>query len=262
MIRETGRVWSGAVITPRDGQMFIGITGQWEVPAITLPATDGGTREGGIVCSSSTWIGLDGAGSYLHSSLPQIGTIQRVVVTNGQMEAQYFAFHEWWCAGHYFEPNRLDALVVTPGNLIKCTLNVDTPTHVTFRIENQSTGIVLPPIAIDAHTVTREDGSPPPALQRRISGATAEWITERPSAPDTIDPATNRRSVPYELANYGKVTFKECTATTSAGVEANLDQTLAGLSLRNMYAIRNNHVRRVSATRLLGPKSVETFYMP
>ena len=244
MIRETGRVWSGAVITPRDGQMFIGITGRWRVPAVTLPSSAGGTAEGERVCSSSTWIGLDGARSYQHSSLPQIGTIQNVIVKNGEMQPEYFAFYEWWRAGVITHPTHIDQVPVKPGDWIECTLTVDTFTDVRFQITNQTTGSSSGAISASA---------PTPFL---ISGATAEWITERPS-----DPATDK---PYELANYGTVVFENCIATSAPdpGSASVTDRTVGGdgVTLRDMVQIRENRAVRISIAELQGPQSVATFY--
>ena len=243
MIRETGRVWSGAIITPRNGQMFIGITGRWRVPAVTLPPSAGGTAEGDRVCSSSTWIGLDGARKYLHSSLPQIGTIQNVIVKGGQMEPEYFAFYEWWRAGVITHPIHIPQVQVKPGDVIECTLTVDSLTQVTFQITNQTTGNTSGAFS---------DSAPAPLL---ISGATAEWITERPS-----DPATDK---PYELANYGTVVFENCIATSAQGPgSAGTDRTVGeGVgTLRDMVQIRQNHTKRISIAKLQGPQSVATFY--
>ena len=244
MIRETGRVWSGAVITPRDGQMFIGITGRWRVPAVTLPSSAGDTAEGERVCSSSTWIGLDGTRKYVHSSLPQIGTIQNVIVRNDQMEPEYFAFYEWWRAGVIGKPISIDQVKVRPGDLIECTLTVDTFTHVTFEMTNKTTGSTSGEISASA---------PAPLL---ISGATAEWITERPS-----DPKTDK---PYELANYGRVVFENCIATVAPepGSGSTTDRTMGddGVTLRDMVQIRQNRAVRISIAELQGPQSVATFY--
>lgn len=248
MILETGRVWSGALLAPRDGQMFIRITGRWRVPAVTLPSSAGDTAEGKRVCSSSTWIGLDGTRGYLHSSLPQIGTIQNVVVTNGQMQPEYFAFHEWW-HGPISQPIRINHVQVKPGDLIECTLTVDTYTDVTFHMTNHTTGSTSGAISASA---------PAPLL---ISGATAEWITERPSNSDTSDPNVGK---PYDLANYGTVVFENCIATSARApgsapvTNRALDE--GGVLLRDMVQIRQNHTRRISIAKLQGPQSVATSY--
>ena len=256
MIRETGRVWSGALVMPRGGQMFVRITGRWRVPAVTLPASAGTTAEGKRVCSSSTWIGLDGARSYLHSSLPQIGTAQNVVVKDGDMVREYFAWHEWWCAGHISEPTRLDSLVIKPGDLIVCTLTVDTLTRVIFHMKNETTGMEVASFSVDAPNKPPVAGSSEPSIQRLISGATAQWITERPS-----DPATDK---PYELANYGTVVFENCVATAAPDPASSdrKNQTLAGagVTLRDMVQFRENRAMLISSAQLQGPQSVATFY--
>jgi len=252
MIRETGRVWSGALITPRGGQMLVGITGRWKVPRVTLPASAGTTAEGKRVRSSSTWIGLDGARSYLNSSLPQIGTGQNVIVKNGKMEPEYFAWHEWWCAGHFSHPIRLD-LPIKPDDWIRCTLTVDTLTRVIFHMKNETTGLEVASFPVDAPNKPPVAGSSAPPIQRLISGATAEWITERPSDPDT--------DKPYELANYGTVVFENCLANAASDPDsARENQTLDGATLRDMVQISQNRPELISRAELQGPQSVATFY--
>jgi hypothetical protein len=179
-----------------------------------------------------------------------------VIIKYGKMEPEYFAWYEWWCAGHISSPNRLTLLPVQPGDLIECTLTVDTPTQVTFRITNQTTGRAVGPIQASAPDLPPVAGSSSPSIQRLISGATAEWITERPS-----DPNTDR---PYDLANYGTVLFENCSAITAPdpASEYRENQTLdsAGVALRDMVQIRQNRAELISRAELQGPQSVKTFY--
>src|SRR6266511_3732746 len=70
--REASSNWSGAYITPRNGEMFTQVAALWYVPTVTPPPGGSLTATYG----SSTWIGLDGQRSYFNSTLPQIGTGQ------------------------------------------------------------------------------------------------------------------------------------------------------------------------------------------
>lgn len=262
MIRETGRVWSGAILTPRDGRMFVAVAGQWRVPTIALPASIGNAKEGAIVCSSSTWIGLDGTRDYLHSSLPQIGTIQCVTAKNGQPVAEYFAFREWWCDGHRSLPTRL--WPVAPGDLVACTLTVKRLSQVTFTMKLTAGSVTSSTeITEDAPSKPARGTSLPP-IQRVVSGATAQWITERPSDPDSHNKGTGEPGKPYELANYDKVLFENCVATAAhapaSADRADYSLTGPGVALRDMVRIRQNRAEVISKAELQGPRSVATFY--
>jgi hypothetical protein len=72
--REVSRNWSGAYITPRNGQQFTEVHTAWEIPRVTAPAYMSGSAE----YHSSIWIGLDGQRHYFDSFLPQLGTGQFV----------------------------------------------------------------------------------------------------------------------------------------------------------------------------------------
>src|SRR5206468_8059103 len=84
--REASLNWSGASITPRNGQQFTEVHATWEIPLVAAPAGMPGAAE----YRSSIWIGLDGQRRYFDSSLPQLGTAQFV-----HAPATAPPFHTW-----------------------------------------------------------------------------------------------------------------------------------------------------------------------
>jgi hypothetical protein len=70
---------------------------------------------------------------------------------------------------------------VRPGDTVLCSLVVISPSIVRFSLKNQRTKCVFGPIDVQA-PVRNRPGAPP--VQVKITGATAEWITERPTAFD------------------------------------------------------------------------------
>ena len=105
------------------------------------------------------------------------------------------------------------------------SLCVLSETRVHGIIENRTTGEILP-FTMDAPT----DRSS--RMQLKVSGATAEWIVERPA-----DEITGEL---YELPDYGTVPFTNCCALSAempvGGVPGpGREQTLDGARLIRMY---------------------------
>jgi hypothetical protein len=213
-LSESSRNWSGLYITPRDGRMITQVYGSWNVPAIRLP--DAVTNPDRV--RSSTWIGLDGQRSYYHSSLPQIGTEQFFKVVNTTTTVVYRAFYEWWAKddpGLYaFQPLLLP---VSAGQRVMAVLTVISENLVRLIIKNQSTGGFHPVL----------DVSPPPdqtftpLLPLKVSGATAEWIMERPTLPT--------EHIPDTLPDYDTICFTHCGAVSALGPgQPGRDESLIG----------------------------------
>jgi len=241
--RESSANWSGAYITPRDGQQLTEVYGRWRVPTVGLP--------GGVVnpteCSSSVWIGLDGARRYFDSTLPQIGSGQDV---NSPTGSPYYVWWQWWMRDNplTYTPV-ISPVLVAPTHRILANLQVLDETHVLFLIKNQTTGKSYPSFKLKApkHQVT--------GRRAKVSGATAEWIVERPA-----DPATG----PYPLPAYGQVSLTDCYAIQallpSGGTPGlGTERTLEGARLINMYQITGN--RRVPLSKPERPvrPDVDTF---
>lgn len=236
--RESSLNWSGAYITPRNGQQLTEVHGRWEVPAVGVPSGTSGSPE----FRSSIWIGLDGQRRYLDSSLPQIGTAQFL---NSPNDPPYSVWWQWWLrnSSTTFSPVSL-ALPITPGQRMMASLRVRDETHVDFLIENRTTGQIFPPFTMAAPTDTTSQ------IQVKVSGASAEWIVERPTNATTGDL--------YNLPNYNEVHFTNCFAISANMPPGQLpgpglEQTLDGARLINMYNVERSPSRTVIISKTKRP---------
>jgi hypothetical protein len=245
---EASLNWSGAYITPRDGQQFTEVHATWEIPSVTAPDGMPGSAE----YRSSIWIGLDGQRRYFESSLPQLGTAQFV---NAPATAPPFhTWCQWWLRDNpqTYVPAILSVGVVT-GQRVMASLRVLNETRVHGIIKNRTTGEILPFI-MDAPTDTSS------GMQLKVSGATAEWIVERPANEITGEL--------YELPNYDTVHFTNCFALSAempvGGVPGPCrEQTLDGARLIRMYKSERNPSRTVMISKAERPDvdQFETLYV-
>jgi len=216
--------WSGGFVTPRGGNISF-VEAYWTVPAVAAPA-GGADPE----YHSSTWIGLDGQRSYRDSSLPQIGVMQSVTAATGV--ATYFAWYQWWAKGTppVFYPL---ALPVDAGHEVYAILTVLNPTSVLFNIKNVTLGVILGAFVV---------GAPGVCL---VSGATAEWIMERPT-PLGGDPWS-----PYPLPAYENFSFTGCRTESTApdGSLKSIDLELARLIRMNEITKAPPGVRTISVAK-------------
>jgi Peptidase A4 family len=240
---QTSPNWSGAYIKPRDGQVFTSICGQWQVPTPSVPPNEVGA---GRYYRCSTWIGLDGQRRYYQSSLPQIGTEQSIDDASGKSE--FSAWWQWWVRDHYFPPVDM-GLTIHAGDVIMCNLRVVPPgrNKVRFQLRNQST----------MSQVIEYADAPTLPIPLQVSGATAEWITERPAIFPT--------PILYEFPNYNTVLFSDCVAVTAPpsggpGVERRLE----GCRLIDMREARVQPQRtaKISDARLVNERQVLTRWLP
>ncbi len=242
---ELSPTWSGAYITANNSKTFVEIYGEWRVPVASPPVSRPGATPADGDYHSSTWIGLDGQRRYLNSSLPQIGTEQVVSVTGGTPSApSASAWFQWWTKDNTQPPVQLP-LPVTPGDHVMAIVTVVGPTTARFMIKNQTTGDFSPPFLIDA-----------PSPITKISGATAEWILERPSKFPT--------PVPYELPNYHTEHFHNCFAVAARSLsDPGEERGLVAARYINMFKTKTDPYRFVdiSIARLRkSPYEVATFY--
>ena len=222
-LHESSRNWSGLYISPRDGRMIVEVRGEWNVPTVNFPA---GAIPAVNERRSSTWIGLDGQGRYFDSSLPQIGTEQFIDRTLGPITRTTQVFVDWWYRGATL-PLPSVPLLVSPGDVVLASITVVSTTAVTFYIKNQSTGIALSPWTVTAPWSPMPTGPSP--TQVRVSGATAEWVMERPTK--TTDDF-------WELPSFNTINFVDCGASSALAPGGSLqDETLYG-------------ARRIKAKRL------------
>lgn len=249
---EASSNWSGGYITPHDGRMFTHLYGSWHVPGVTIPA---GSTQPASAFRASNWIGLDGQRRYINSSLPQIGTSSHFDTSGAQPVAVAEAWWQWWSRNNTMPPFTLP-LPVKPGDEVKCMMIVVDPKTVKFLIKNETTGQVL--TAFDA-TAPVDNSLPSGPIQLEVSGATAEWITERPDIYPT--------DVAYAFPDYGSVTFSDCIAlpALAPGQPTDPPSGLRGARLIKMFEVRE-HPSRIADISLAqfvhhkGRRAIRTRY--
>ena len=167
--------WSGYRAATQDGAGFSRVTGSW-----TEPSADCSTSSG----HASFWVGLGGSGGGT-SALEQAGT---AVDCDSSGNATHTAWYELLPA----PPVQLD-VKVSPGDHMSSTVAVN-GNDVAITVSDATTG------QSTTKNLTMTDTQP--------DVSSAEWIAEAPSQCDgsgTCEPLT--------LANFGKVTFTNATAT-------------------------------------------------
>jgi hypothetical protein len=194
---ETSSTWSGAYVTPHHGNMLVEIWARWVIPTPTLPLPPEQVppQPGNVQYVCTAFIGFDGQRRYLNSSLPQIGTKQVLTVqANGQMTASATTWWQWWSRDQPGQPCDIGGVPAVPGDLVLAHLRVQDREHVQFYIKNHRTGAFA---RFRARTPTSNQG-----VRLQISGATAEWILERPTivGDDKL----------YPFPNYGIADFHHC----------------------------------------------------
>jgi hypothetical protein len=239
---ETSKNWCGAFIEPTHGRTFVQVSGRWVVPNPRVPPN--GAPD---VYACSTWIGLDGQRRYLDSSLPQIGTWQAITLANnGTTTIETYAWFQWWARNlPGTQPGVIKSVPITPADPVRCMVKVWEPHLAIFYIRNDRTHQVSI-FGVQAPVIDLGNGH---LHQYRISGATAEWIMERPTPLD-------RPHDLYALANYGHTDVLDCHASE-------VDQMLPGwqwLPGRDRV-LRGERLIRMSDT-LHGPMRLVLNSMP
>jgi Peptidase A4 family len=198
--------WCGALIVPHGGLQFVQVFGEWAVPTPKLPRPFDQAQAGNKhVYQSSTWIGLDGDRLYLNSSLPQVGTAQELAVAaNGTEAPEYYAWFQWWARDQTaLRFKKLKNVQIQAGTDVMGLIWAIDPTHVHVVFRNFAP---LNQITIFRRRSPDIQVPPNPIVQPTISGATAEWIMERP---------TKRKLNATKLdlfPGFSPVHFKHCVA--------------------------------------------------
>jgi hypothetical protein len=202
---ESSRNWSGAYVEPSGGRTFLQVAGRWTVPTPRVPADAAPPAEGSVVYASSCWVGLDGQRAYLDSSLPQTGTWQAVTLAaDGTQSVETYAWFQWWAKdGTDILPARIENVPVAPGDEVACLVRAWSASSVVICFRNLSTNRIAV-FLVDAPTRVMPDGT---VHTFTISGATAEWVVERPLGIESHEL--------YPLADFGAVDLTECHAAAA-----------------------------------------------
>lgn len=216
--------WSGAMVAAGGGNTLTQVVGSWVEPAFEKAGSYSQSDE----FRSSIWIGFNGHAAYLDASLPQIGTLQRIVfdpLSNAWISSRWVWF-EWWAkvkgkeAQQYVKPVYMQ-LDVQEGDTVWCRIDlipsgVASYPHVArmcLRLDRPASGstpasqvLVMPFIV-----------NPPKSGNRwsRISGSTANWITELPLNIDGGAPFLLPRFGPTTGTN-NRVNFSQCVAGSAS----------------------------------------------
>ena len=224
---ESSRNWCGTYIEPNDYKVFVQVSGFWTVPK---PAPPPNAEPGDYTCSA--WVGLDGQRRYFDSSLPQIGTWQKVtLLDDGTTEFETFAWFQWWAKDYpNNRPYPIQHFPLSIGDRVGCIVRAWDRSAAYVAILNFNTGLffrkkIQAPV-VRFHTP-------------KISGATAEWIMERPAI-------LHHPHQLYPLADYGRMEFSGCYAAEANPALPNwpqvvgTSQKLDGERLIRMYDVLPN----------------------
>lgn len=201
--------WSGAYIEARSRGIFVQVTAKWGEPTLKLPPPRFRIATGKY--AASTWVGIGGQGRYYGSSLPQVGTEQKISAEDpkesSSSQNNSRAFFHWFSA---FERtiNRvyLDGICVCPGDLVAGMVWVSTQKCVHAFFRHFGTGNITIYCAKAQQDILPNCTKSPV----KVAGATAEWIVGRPaqvSGGNVIGEA-----ILFPFPDYGRTTFKHCIA--------------------------------------------------
>ena len=223
---KSSRNWSGAYIQPHHGNVFTDVAGIWTIPEITNPIGP----SGGLPPASSIWVGLDGQRHYFNSTLPQIGTRQEF---DAHGAIKYWGWYQWWMRDEpsTYTPSQIP-IILTGNDTVFSIVQVQSPTKVVVAMAKLN-----PPV--EFWSVSKDAPS-----SARISGATAEWVVERPSpkdAPEMLNP----------LPGSDPIVFKSCVARAATTFNAPIGvlQNLDGAQLIQMFEPRPNPARTIRLAR-------------
>ncbi len=181
MVSRTSRFvsspnWSGVTVDTTRGRTFTQIYGDWIVTSVDRPPGEG---DGTFQCAS--WIGIDGARHYLNATLPQVGTLETLTVGQSGVKKTLLlqAWTQWWApndpdAGPVFIKN----FPLEVGSQISAVMTVISRDCVICNLVNRSTS---PPTIVSIKMTAPRIRSGPPLERYSVTGATAEWVLERPA---------------------------------------------------------------------------------
>ncbi len=199
-IEDSGN-WAGAAIVPDSDNQFVQVFGEWTVPLPSVPPLGPPSQ---TTYRNALWIGLDGDRRYFNSSMPQVGTQQEVTHdAAGNDTTNYYAWFQWWLRGEPSNVIMLTGLHVEAGLEMMGLVWAFDATDVLVLFRNFGT----------FNQITGFTASAPPDpisnIQPKVSGATAEWILERPALQGSngLEP----------FASYLPTEFRNCVAGVAGG---------------------------------------------
>ncbi|EFX02566.1 acid proteinase [Grosmannia clavigera kw1407] len=160
-----------------DGSDFTSVTGTFVVPTPSEPSGGSSSKE----YSAAIWVGLDG--SSCDTTILQTGI--DVNIQGG--EVSFDAWYEWYPDYSY----NFDGFGISAGDSIKLTATASSTTGGKVIVDNLSTGKSV------THSFSGESAA--------LCETNAEWIVE--------DFEEGSSLVPF--ADFGKVTFTDCSVTSS-----------------------------------------------
>jgi hypothetical protein len=186
--------WAGAVQVSSPSGVFNSVSGQWTIPAVSVPSSASGPG----VWYTSQWVGIDGYSCL--TSIIQAGIFSYVEVsTSGAVTNAALAWHEWY-------PNpqvQFSDFSVSAGDTV----------HVSVKATSKSRGqVVVNNLSKGTSTSTTVSA---PSESYVLCGMNAEWIIE--------DPASDNGLVPF--ASFTDFSFSNCAATTTTGETVDLTNT-------------------------------------
>jgi hypothetical protein len=160
--------WHDKDLTPLALTPWTSALGSWRVPSVAEPDYAAGAGGG---WHSSSWVGIDGAGT--SNDVLQAGVEQQV---DDDGTAKYFAWYEWYAPEVDDSPPYRDEVEITnmpvqPGDLMFCSVQYLDYQAGSIFLMNQTRGVYA--------TLTL---APPHGADFR--GDTAEWIMETPEIGD------------------------------------------------------------------------------
>ncbi|MFL5256850.1 MAG: G1 family glutamic endopeptidase [Rhodopila sp.] len=232
----TSANWSGAYLDATSGLTFQQIYGQWPVPEISLPADD---TDKTYQCAN--WIGFDGQRRYKSSTLPQLGSLQKVDSERDKTPS-VCAWTQWWarndleatpveiCSFPVEFNNRLAGVVTRMNDhAVLCNLinlSTDPPCMVAVHVD-------APPLPVNSPG----NLTAPPLYT--MAGATAEWVLERPAVLGHTDELQG-------FPDYKATAFASCVAVEgNDDGERIIERTLTTARYIRMFERREAPTRTV-----------------
>ena len=235
---EKSANWSGAYVVPHGGNSFTEVSGGWIVPYPKIPNDPNPASE----YIASVWVGLDGQRDYFNSSLPQIGTRHDLVISGNTVTINTNGWYQWWIRGQTPQPPNPVPILLDIGDRVFCDVQAKSPTSATVTMAKFAASTKLKNV-VWCQTL---DAPSSGGVQAQISGATAQWIVERPAVVQVL-PAGQPPSL-YELPHYSEVMFSDCLAIAAPriGASMTMNERLDGARFIRMYDIWDDPQRAVT----------------